>query len=110
MRITICDCFTIVHLDAIFLIPLYTKISGYSQSSTNSGGDVHEEFIGPVIENEAIVWEIVGSSGGRLVVPEYGVSLTITEGSISQDSTHKLYLGVLFRTDISTVLSEQQVS
>lgn len=58
---------------------------------------------------EGIVWEDVGSSGGRLVVPEYGVSLTVPEGSIPSDKTCKLFLAVLPNAHFTPSLTERQV-
>ena len=87
----------------------YPVIAGYSQASSNSENGDSPELISLGGRDEAVVWEMMGHSGGRLVVPDYGVSLTIPEGSIPQDTNYKLYVGVLLRVNISTALTERQV-
>ena len=53
---------------------------------------------------------MVDSSGGVLVVPEYGVTLTIPHGAIPNGSGHKMYLGVLpTGHGLSATLSQRQV-
>jgi len=61
-------------------------------------------------DESAVVWEMVGHSGGRLLVPEFGVSLTIPAGSVPPEVNYKLYVGVLNRTNLSLALNEKQVS
>ncbi|XP_047737990.1 netrin receptor UNC5C [Hyalella azteca] len=92
--------------------------SGYSHPSVNSGSDgafpamLHSETHLHVPHGEGTVWEEFGSSGGRLIVPEYGVSLTVPQGSIPHDKKCKLYLSVLpyahclpMQTERQTLLS-----
>ena len=58
---------------------------------------------------EGTVWQEMGSMGGRMVVPEYGVSLTIPEGSLPPDVSHKFFLAVLPRAKLFPPLNEKQV-
>lgn len=88
---------------------LHGCIAGYSQPITYSDNGDPPEVASLGGRDEAIVWEMMGHSGGRLVLPEYGVSLTIPEGSIPLETSHKLYVGVLLRGNISSALSDRQV-
>ncbi|KAF2355547.1 UPA domain [Trinorchestia longiramus] len=87
--------------------------SGYSHTSTNSDApdslDCDSAGVGGAGGgDDTVVWEMVGHSGGRLVVPEYGVTLTVPEGAIPPDTSYKLFIGVLLRLDVSLPLTQHQ--
>ncbi|XP_071551464.1 netrin receptor UNC5C isoform X2 [Panulirus ornatus] len=47
-----------------------------------------------VLGGEGAAWGVVTSAGGRLVVAEYGVVLTIPDGALPQDTRQQLYVSV----------------
>ncbi|KAB7499242.1 Netrin receptor UNC5B, partial [Armadillidium nasatum] len=61
----------------------------YDKNSNTAPSELKE------LEFNAAAWGVIGSSGGRLVVPECNISLTIPEGAISShNSSHNFYIAV----------------
>ena len=54
-------------------------------------------------------WSVLGSSGGRIIVADCGVSLTVPEGALPPDEMQKLYIAVVTRPKNPPVLSDKQV-
>jgi leucine-rich repeat transmembrane protein FLRT len=46
------------------------------------------------VDMDALVWSTVTSSGGRITLPDSGVSMTIPEGAVRQGQTVDIYLAV----------------
>lgn len=63
-----------------------------------------------VLGGEGAAWGVVTSAGGRLVVAEYGVVLTIPGGALPQDTRQQLYVSVSPNLHHAPNLTDRQVS
>ena len=87
------------------------SLIGSRQGSGSDNLNVYmPEFSSFGICIEGISWGTIGSSGGRLVVPEYGVSLMVPEGALPPDMKQNIYIAVITRPKNPPVLTERQVS
>ena len=66
------------------------------------------EDLGPF--SEGIIKEEIGTNGGRLVLSEYNISLTIPERSIASGNEKCFYLTALPNGNIASSLTENQVN
>ncbi|CAL4079276.1 unnamed protein product [Meganyctiphanes norvegica] len=57
---------------------------------------------------EGAAWGVVTSDGGRLVIPECGVTLTIPEGALAPDTQEELYVAVVPQPHSFPNLNERQ--
>lgn len=59
---------------------------------------------------EAAAWGVIGASGGRLVIPDCNVSLTIPEGALTtHNANHTFYVAVISNHTSKPFLHNQQV-
>ncbi|KAK7084089.1 Netrin receptor unc5c [Halocaridina rubra] len=75
-----------------------------SYSETNHGCQLPLE----IMEADGMAWGIMTASGGRLVMAEYGLTLTIPEGALSRDSCQQVYIAVKAHPQNGPPLNERQ--
>ncbi|KAG1672763.1 Netrin receptor UNC5C [Nymphon striatum] len=76
-----------------------TDDSGPMSMTDTDGQSCHDSTLSgmvlPDIEADCIVWGVMDKSGGRLSIPEIGVSLTVPQGAIRKGASEEMYIAVL---------------
>nr|KAG5709521.1 hypothetical protein BaRGS_023203 [Batillaria attramentaria] len=68
--------------------------SGHSDSLQGSRQSVISVQLPGNVDTEAVTWSTFNYTGGRLVLPESGVMLTVPEGAIKRGHVEEIYMAV----------------
>ncbi|KAL8577212.1 hypothetical protein ACOMHN_041267 [Nucella lapillus] len=82
--------------------------SGHSDSLQGSRQSVISVQLPGNVDTEAVTWSTFDFSGGRLVLPESGVMLTVPEGAIKRGHVEEIYMAVCRDDKDRPRLSENQ--
>ncbi|XP_076447398.1 netrin receptor UNC5C-like isoform X3 [Babylonia areolata] len=82
--------------------------SGHSDSLQGSRQSVISVQLPGNVDTEAVTWSTFDFSGGRLVLPESGVMLTVPEGAIKRGHVEEIYMAVCRDDKDRPRLSEHQ--
>ncbi|XP_070183045.1 netrin receptor UNC5C-like isoform X2 [Littorina saxatilis] len=82
--------------------------SGHSDSLQGSRQSVISVQLPGNVDTEAVTWSTFDYTGGRLVLPESGVMLTVPEGAIKRGHVEEIYMAVCRDDKDRPRLSEHQ--
>lgn len=68
--------------------------SGEMDNLRDSRGSLMSVELPSHIDTDAVTWSTFDHRGGRLILPESGVTLLIPEGAISRGKTEEIYMAV----------------